>query len=286
MSFADRPGGTFLIGERLAAHYILTRFNVRLGPDGVLPDEAWLHHRLHLFQQFCVPSLMRQQSKSFFWLLFVDAASPSWIWQALGKSVAPLPAKVVRIGESFETAVVAEAIRSHLPAGVRRLVTTRLDNDDALSFDFTRRLQESVRGEGDHYVNFSYGFQFEAGRLYARMDLSNPFISLAEDVELTGSTRFRTIFVGKHRDLRHQHPVTQLGRPAGWLQVIHDQNRANLRRGVRKPADRLRRFGFETPRTEGRFGTLGEMATSAICVLPKMARDTRDLRRTLGVLAL
>jgi hypothetical protein len=56
-------------------HFVLTRFNVKIGLGGgesVAPNLEWLVHRFDLFDKFCFPSVRNQSNLNFKWLVFFD----------------------------------------------------------------------------------------------------------------------------------------------------------------------------------------------------------------------
>ena len=60
------------------------------------------------------------------------------------------------------------------------LITSRLDNDDAIARDFVEMVQNCFTKQEVEFINFTYGAQYSDGRMFARLDPSNAFISLIE----------------------------------------------------------------------------------------------------------
>ena len=57
-------------------HYILTRFNLcgrnrDKSKQSTLTKE-WLHHRIKLFETYCLPSIKQQTNQNFKWLILFD----------------------------------------------------------------------------------------------------------------------------------------------------------------------------------------------------------------------
>ena len=143
-------------------HLILTRFNVRWAPASEL-SESWLQHRLDLFRRHCQPSVAGQTATDFRWLVFIDHASPPWLRTAIE---ACEPAEVVECDQVFSPDVASSLVAPHARRG-HDLITTRLDNDDAIAFDFLERLGDAATPTAElAFINFNNGLQLSEGRLY------------------------------------------------------------------------------------------------------------------------
>ena len=229
----------------LFKHILLTEFNIKADDDpGYRLDTKWLDHRFRLFEQYCLPSVKGQSNHDFTWLVLFDrrTAAPyrtrienhaSW------RNLVPL-----YLDDDWEDTFCDE-VRRHLPEGATHLITSRLDNDDALSRDFIKTIQDSFRGQDREVMIFPRGYVLSGGRLYLFEYPNNPFATLVERID-----GFRTVFCADHDLLRQVAPVLDLpGRPS-WLQVVHDRNLTNKVRGVRlwrSPASLRDEFSLEAP---------------------------------------
>ena len=54
-------------------HLLITRFNLDYG-DLHPYSEAWMAHRMALFERYCLPSVLRQRSEGFAWRVYFDRA--------------------------------------------------------------------------------------------------------------------------------------------------------------------------------------------------------------------
>lgn len=225
------------------SHVLLTRFNVRVDQSSPRPTDKWLADRLQLFETYTVRSLASQTIDRFEWLVFFDADTPDFARVSVDSLMARY-ANVFRpvyLSSQFSS----KSIRPHLPvqADQTHLVTTRVDNDDAVSIDFMEQIQRHAHVRDLEFVNLIDGAQMSTGGVYRRPYTSNPFISLVE----RWSTEPVTVFVGGHDELSTYGPVRNVrtGHPM-WLQVVHGQNLANEIVGVRTRADILVDW-FEVP---------------------------------------
>lgn len=214
-------------------HIVMTRFNVRLTDGSAPPDEDWLRHRLEIFERFTARSVAAQTAPPDEWMIFCDDGSPSWLTDRLARV-----GTVRLVVGPFTPRSAADAVGA--PSG--RLITTRLDNDDAIARDFL----EMVRREADDagYLNVIHGLQLAGGRLYLRSDPSNAFISRVEH----GSCE--TVFATPHHVIIDGGRVRQIRTAPSWLQIVHDQNVANAAHGIRTTRGRLDRFSVDASATD------------------------------------
>lgn len=242
-------------------HFLMTRFNVRGGHDWAPPPDRWMERRIQLFEDWCLPSIERQTCRAFRWLVFFDA-STSQRWR---KHISAWSAvEPVWLNEPFTAGAAART----LDATEGPVLTTRLDNDDALSPTFVERLHAAAARPGVHVVSFPVGYQWASasGRFYLRIYPQNPFISRVEE-----GIRAESVYGLKHWDLSGEHITYRWGPPA-WLQVIHGDQLANQLRGVRiHPRHGLRIFPHATAARESR----RQRAKGQL-------RDVLDLSRSLA----
>ncbi len=215
------------------AHIVLTRFNVRFGITGKTPSTShdWLLPRLKLFETFCLPS-MEAQLVPHQWLLLCDANTPPDVQERLNSYEACTPIWVEGV---LSDQRIARLVSERLRPSATHLITTRLDNDDAIADDFLLRVQNAFAGQDSTYLNFPFGYQWQDGKLYHSVQLANPFLSYVERVRQSVRTpRVTTVYSGQHSFLRTIAPVQQLWAPPMWVQVLHGGNVANEMCGIRR----------------------------------------------------
>jgi hypothetical protein len=218
------------------SHFIITRFNVNIYPIDFPArlNDTWLSLRFEMFQKFCFPTVRAQQNQEFTWLVLFDEQTP--------KHFIPL----IRIYAKYRNfiPVFCGAYNTIMPTVVDRMhalapdapwfLTTRLDNDDALSTGFVRCLHEvvgtlaedSLKPDDAVYINFSNGLQCYQGDFYAFRDVTNAFVSLLERREAP-----HTVFWVDHPSIHDVAPVFQAETAPLWLQNVHDINVYNYVRG-------------------------------------------------------
>lgn len=119
-------------------HYILTRFNA--GSYGPNPwkradPQAWMDHRMRLFTTITLPSMAGQSCQNFTWLVRMDRRTPDkYVWE-LERSACP----------TMKLIFDQPDWRQSLAPGRYDLMTTRIDNDDALYRDAVKDIQDAWR---------------------------------------------------------------------------------------------------------------------------------------------
>lgn len=214
---------------------VITRFNTRHAWMGLYAggEADWLGRRFELFETLCYPSVAAQRA-IFRWLVFFDAQTPDTARRRI-ESYRALPAFTpVFVEGELSDAAIAEHVGRSLPDEPCRLVTTRLDNDDAIADGTLKRLQKvATKVTSETFLNLPLGWQWRSGRFYLWVDRSNPFLSMVEDVH--PGTPPITVYCGPHHELRRHRAVRQITSPPAWVQSIHNDNLSNSVRGLWLP---------------------------------------------------
>lgn len=250
-------------------HFLLTRFNIRHEQRA---SDEWLRHRIGYFERVCLPSVQSQDG-TFSWLIYFDAERDGWFeaeverLSAGGTVFEPIWIDGTPTPDEFLAPILKRTTAEHL-------ITTRLDNDDAIARTLISRVQAEFRGQDREFINFTDGLQLsDDGRLFHRSDPSNAFISLIEKRE--GAVG---VFVDWHNLVSKHGPVRQFPGAPMWLQAVHGLNIGNTARGVRANP-RLLAENFEVKASAApisRLALLREQASTAfrlgVRVLSKPSR--------------
>jgi len=192
-------------------HFIITRFGVRSDQDGGLPSDEWVEDRLKKYEYICLSSLKGQLDQNFRVLLLVDSA-----FDARGYKI-PLPSSRYEIVVVDEWWVhLAEIIRER-SAGTH-VITTRLDNDDALGSEFVQRVQYEFKGQdAPTVIDLQRGVKYFQGKMGTFIYPSNMFISLINLVD-----RDEHCYSKQHPEMIRQFDTMSV-RDSGpfWLHVVH-----------------------------------------------------------------
>lgn len=211
------------------SHVLLTRFNLpTLGVESLVrARDGWLRERQVLFERYCLPSVKQQSERNFNWIIYFDIESPFW----LKKRIAELSADGTFV-PLFRHSVPHDELLKDISDVAGRtaeiLLTTNLDNDDALSSDFVARLQASVLGPHRRAIYISQGLIQQGQRLFLRHDPTNAFCTVSESRHQP-----LTCWMDWHNRLDRHMPSSQVPGGPGWLQVVHDGNVSNRVRGRR-----------------------------------------------------
>ena len=206
-----------------AAHFILTRYALQM--DGrPLPSIKWLAHRRRLFEAYTLPSVARQTVRNFVWLVFVDHRMTSVLdaceeWRKVCPQLVPV---VTTEGWDNFNATMREAIRAHLPSDATHVITTRLDNDDAIAPDFVALVQAECRGEPEtRFVNFEVGenLDTQSGRRNPHPHPCNMFVSAIEP-----AATFQGVLTWAHNTIEQIGHVYRITAPGRWTHLVHPYN--------------------------------------------------------------
>jgi hypothetical protein len=259
-----------------AEHFIVTRFNVPDHTGAARWTEAWLIDRVPIWQRITLPSLTRQTSKAFRYLILIDDRSPDFLVETLQQATAEasFAVNVVRV-RSFDAHVLRDVMSGTLATAASR-ITTRLDNDDALATNFVERLQSLPVPAAPLAVNFVHGMQCDAARIYTRADRSNPFISV---VTVDGDHHLNA-YAGQHHLLAEHVRVKQVRGEHAWLQTLHSANLGNraVTPGIRPSARAYELFPDLPPQVRVRHPGMAKATTAAVNV-------AREVRQASAMLA-
>jgi N-acetylglucosaminyl-diphospho-decaprenol L-rhamnosyltransferase len=219
-------------------HLILTRFNMRIEqcePRGL----DWLDHRFAIFERFCLPSVRSQTNQNFEWLVFFHPDMPEACKERVRAYSEWRAFRPVYFRSVFDLAMV-QSVASDLANGYSHLITTRLDNDDAICRTFVDAIQQRFAEQDFQFLNFTNGYIWKEGHLYPAQHFSNAFVSLVERAE-----KCSTVYCRNHMELDHVGPILQIQDAAAWLQVVHGRNLSNDAWGTaEEPCDLHENFGI------------------------------------------
>ncbi|HMO67998.1 MAG TPA: glycosyltransferase [Novosphingobium sp.] len=263
-------------------HTLISRFNLATpGREvGFRSRPGWLEERFALFERYCLPSVAAQTCQAFDWIVFFDDQTPDWARDLARQlqAVRPFHALYTPL---FDNDGWARAVRTTAgpPVPGRLLVTSNLDNDDALGFDYVERVQQAARQHfsGARFaVNLPDGYVLADRALYAHRHVQNAFTNLVEPDD----EAFTTTMTIRHMELADHVPVIQAHGAAGWLQVVHGGNVSNRVRGRRVGGVEARRcFPAEV------LGDIAEPSLAARLTETLLAAPARALRDRAFALA-
>jgi putative rhamnosyltransferase len=267
---AERP----MFSSQRMKHFIITPFYVRREltgkTDGSLPSTEWLDHRLQLFEDYCLPSVVNQSSQNFEWFIYFDESTPARYLERIGLLTTRYRNIRIKLCAFWESPTIIKHVVAALDQGTKWVMTSRLDNDDGLHRDYVAMLHSAVE-ERTEFLNFPRGIILYSGKCYIYEHRSNAFLTFVEPAESP-----RTAFSLAHEQAVQVAPVRQLGRTPAFLQVVHGKNVSNKPRGTRIHARRAL-VGFEAIRAVQHLGSeetfFGVLVDNMTAVLMWRLRD-------------
>lgn len=200
-------------------HLLLTRFNIRVpewrdvDKNGVdVLDDAWMIHRIDLFQKFTLPSVMEQTTGNFRWIVIADKDTPDRFKRELDSP--------------FYDMLYVDDWLVDLQAKLRCkgwVATTRLDNDDTIAPKFIETIQKHITTKKFHFINLTNGYTLHGHKLRPKHHVANPFMTLVER-----GPAIKSIYFTPHGRAMQKHgPIVQVSKGRLWTQIIHERNYIN-----------------------------------------------------------
>ncbi len=235
-------------------HVLQTRFNMPTpGREASFRNRpGWLNERFELFEAYCLPSVGAQTVKAgrdFIWIIYFDKDTPAEFRERIERLREEVPFLPFYTG-IFPSSGWPQSLRQTLGDLPPHVLTSRLDNDDALAFDYMERTataaREALAGglvpDGTTCprvgIVITNGFIRSPARAYS---ISHPCNVFASWLECSADdARLKTALGISHMAAEAEGPLVQVPGPGGWLQIIHGGNVSNKVRGRRISASDLR----------------------------------------------
>ena len=224
--------------DKTFKHFIITRFNIPAKYAGrknqnismVDPktDEKYLDNRIRLFEKYTFPSIKNQTNKNFKWLVLFSDQTPEKYKNHMNKlqmeceMFCPL---YLQDEEAYDFDNYLKSVLENFKCDV--YITTRIDNDDAISVKMVERIQNFYeKNKNDNVLlSFSYGLQYtEKNKKLAFQNIfGNHFITMI----LPGADK--TVISFPHNDIPEKIKKVNIGEKTKpmWIEVIHETNYAN-----------------------------------------------------------
>lgn len=220
-------------------HYVITRFNIPLHwPEEDLVDNVWTAHRFDVFERICLPSVAGQTNQDFTWLVLFSAETAKRYKRkiaAIGKEVrvfSPVFLPTTHSRKSRHYLVSRrywEIIKATGHPDDRHVISTRLDNDDALHKDFVCAVQDSFVPSPRSFVNFPNGYLYDVEANEVHRSRATDCTNTLSLIERTGrqSVPKTVYFYDHHRNAADFAPVRNVEDLPAWLIAIHARNIMN-----------------------------------------------------------
>lgn len=218
-------------------HFLITRFNLRAAHwqtakngSPVLTKE-WLKNRFHLFETYCLPSVVNQTEQNFTWLVFFDIHTPLEYKEKVKGISAKYPnfTPVFIDGMDHLNDSLKEEIEKMIDKSDEYIITSRLDNDDIIHKNFIKTIQSLFKPIDQTVIDLRTGYQITLGKPHSQIrkiyNVFNPYVSLIESV-----TNFKTVFHKQHKEWKNSDSVIIYEDQRLWCEVVHQENVLNSTR--------------------------------------------------------
>lgn len=217
-------------------HIILTRFNLLLWDKSKdnrkVRTARWLEHRFALFEKYCLPSVKNQTCKDFEWIVLFDSMTPKLYKSRVAEYQKSCPQLLPVYVEPKNGRYFAEIFRKEIVKRLygERVISTYLDNDDALDVRFVEDLQHRVCNLDDGtFIYYDEGYQYYTEDKYMMriVHTKNHFVSVVEEgnpATVKGIFGYGShYYINKIEGVKIVHVMDI----KMWCEIIHEKNVEN-----------------------------------------------------------
>lgn len=218
-------------------HFLQTRFNIRRHPvdktgNRTLTDD-WMIKRFKLFESICIPSVINQSFQNFEWFVYFDVETKREFLEKITKYQRTIRNFIpIFVSDQDYKSTIRYEIKSRLTDTDEYVITSRIDNDDAVHKDFLLEVEKLFNFQNDTFIRFLNGYQWQEdthtfGKMYDK--LGNHFSSRIESVN-KGIDSVINVDNQKISDVPNVEVLDVVSSKRLWLEVVHDTNVANHNR--------------------------------------------------------
>ncbi|TDR89288.1 class I SAM-dependent methyltransferase [Enterovirga rhinocerotis] len=226
---------------------LLTRFNMFLpqfrDTGRILSEEdfaVWLKKRAAIFAQTCLPSVVGQARRPDRWFIGFDETRRDHIQPVLDLIkpypwIVPVWQRVINGEHESARLVFVRSVAEALRPDHRYVLTSRVDNDDAINKlfceavdDYAAAVYEKLPDERDFWISFPYGMQYNGDTCRVFPLNNNAFLSKFERADAFPKMKGATALSGNHSRVFSKGRVfTPMTRFPMWIQMVHGSNVSN-----------------------------------------------------------
>ena len=205
--------------------------------------EEWMEHRMKLFDELTLPSVICQTCTDFTWLLAFDRNTPEWIKD----KYMSFPNVMIAYNYPADHIKNEYSAINVPPYNGDWIITSRLDNDDIILPEYIETVQSYFDKTFKLVDVNGYQYDLATGKHYDpdRAGCTSPFISLIEQVGtpwqsigmgevITGNPSekklikdpVKTVYYCSHGKMEWHFPAVR-SRKRLYKMVIHDRNISN-----------------------------------------------------------
>lgn len=217
-------------------HFLLTRFNLLLWRNDKRGERirtaAWLEHRFLLFEKYCLPSIKGPTDQNFEWIVLFDCRTPERYKERIDRYKDECPQFEPVYVEPERGCFFAEIFREEIVKRLKseRVISTYLDNDDALNVRFVTDLkQRALAAKDGTFFYYDKGVQYYDEERFA-LQINYPRNHFVSVVEKGDSSNAKGVFgYGRHYyiDKIAGAVVEHVRSEPMWCEVVHEKNMIN-----------------------------------------------------------
>lgn len=217
-------------------HFILTRFNLKLWwkedkNHQSIQTKEWLEERFRLFETYTWPSIKAQTCQDFKWICLFDKDTPEIYKERIQRLQQEYDSFLPYYCGEKETKLFQSYFRhlvyKNADKSQNELLTTYLDNDDALHKDFIKDIQTRAKNlKFNTIISFQYGIQYyEEMNIAVRIPYkNNHFLTYYERL----TEQIKTVWGFWHFSIfKYPHIAIELinnKHNPNWIETIHQGN--------------------------------------------------------------
>ena len=217
-------------------HFLLTRFNLLLWQKDKESRKVrtmkWLEHRFLMFEKYCLPSVKNQTCLEFEWIVLFDSKTPERFKEKIEYYQNKCPQFVPVFVEPERGRFFAEIFRGEIIKRLKakRVITTYLDNDDALNLRFVEDLQQRALHASDGiFFYYDKGYQYYTDYRYL-LQIHYPRNHFVSVIERGDALATKGVFgYGSHYSIYKKRGavIDHIKTVPMWCEVVHEKNMLN-----------------------------------------------------------
>ncbi len=212
-------------------HFLITLFNLRLWntdkKHSATRTNEWLEERFRLFETYCFPSVCQQSTQDFTWLCLFDENTPDIYKERIMGYCTQMPQMLPCFFNEVHMADWKKHVKeivSSLLTDEEYVITTNLDNDDAIHCQMIETLQEEFeRTKLPGLYTYVNGLQYFP-HLHLLLKMTYPHNHFLTYIEKANSDFKTTIYIRHAEARKKMQNVIDIRNKPYWIEIVHSNN--------------------------------------------------------------
>lgn len=195
-----------------------------------------------LFEKYTIPSVINQTDMDFDWLVLFSESTP----EQFKKIVLGYQNEIRNFHPIYISDDKANNFRNIIVEYIKNdtdeelIVTTRCDNDDALSKKYIEQVHKNMWRNSEYILSFPNGYQYDEKTKVLR----KYYFPTSHFTTLISNKKDKTIYDFLHMDISENCNVEYINTEPLWLEVIHSENVYNCMGSIHF-SDYVRKYNLE-----------------------------------------